>query len=762
MGKLKFKISSALKNIIGSDLINDDFIAVFELVKNSYDAHASSVQIDFKDIRGSQPKIIIKDNGKGMSYEDLLNKWLFVAYSAKKDGTEEDSYDFRDRIKVKRAYAGAKGIGRFSCDRLGHNLYLETVKQQKGSLCEALITDWRLFEGDLKDEFINVNVLHETLPKSSYELEHGTVLEISDLKSVWDRSKLLKLKDALAKLINPNTHNRNDSFKITLQVPDEKDEDEKQKDYKNIVNGEVKNLIFETLNLKTTKIVSKVSSIDVNQIETTLHEGGKLVYKIVEVNPLPDLQNLEYVLYFLNRSAKNTFSRRMGMQPIEYGHIFMYKNGLRVYPYGERGEDPLNMDNRKAQGYNRYLGTREVIGYISIDEPNIDLRETSSRGDGLIKTNAYNNLIEWFYTTLRRLEKYGVDIIAWGNDLSADDYIQLDKEEKQFALKEMVSVLTKSKGLISFETGEEIFDILNAKQEKTAKFSLDGIKKQLNSEQIDKDSILKHLEKVEHQIDFLKQIKDDAEKEAFEKLIENDELSKELDKLTAETLFDASIAGREKKDLLSLQHQIIHTAGNINWSLDRLIDQINAGEDKESLITNIKDISLEVQRIVSASRYVTNAGFNIEAEKITKDVVKFINEYVVNIYIPAHSFIHHRRPISISVLNPANIQKVLKFRPFEITVLLDNLFSNARKAAATSIQLNWEEAEDLILLKFRDDGNGIPKEIEDRIFDFRFSRSNGSGIGLYHVREILKNYSASIEVNTNMLIGAEFIIKFPL
>ena len=61
---LQFRISSALKNIIGSDLISDDFIAVFELVKNSYDAHATKVEIIFEDIYSKDAKIIIKDDGK--------------------------------------------------------------------------------------------------------------------------------------------------------------------------------------------------------------------------------------------------------------------------------------------------------------------------------------------------------------------------------------------------------------------------------------------------------------------------------------------------------------------------------------------------------------------------------------------------------------------------------------------------------------------------------------------------------------------------
>ena len=91
MSKEYFKISSGLKNLIGSELITDNFVAVFELVKNSFDAKASEVKIIFENIYSENAKIIIQDNGKGMDYDDLINKWLFVAYSAKRDGTEESN-----------------------------------------------------------------------------------------------------------------------------------------------------------------------------------------------------------------------------------------------------------------------------------------------------------------------------------------------------------------------------------------------------------------------------------------------------------------------------------------------------------------------------------------------------------------------------------------------------------------------------------------------------------------------------------------------
>lgn len=104
---LSFRVSSGLKNIIGRDLISDKYIAVFELVKNSYDVGASKVDISFVQTQNGSDQIIISDNGCGMTYNDIVEKWLFVAYSEKKPQNREKS-SFRDEIK--REVAGAKGV----------------------------------------------------------------------------------------------------------------------------------------------------------------------------------------------------------------------------------------------------------------------------------------------------------------------------------------------------------------------------------------------------------------------------------------------------------------------------------------------------------------------------------------------------------------------------------------------------------------------------------------------------------------------------
>jgi HSP90 family molecular chaperone len=149
---LHFKVSSALKTLIGRDLITDEFVAIFELVKNSFDAHASRVDILFE-----KDRVYIVDNGKGMALPDLIDKWLFVAYSAKGDGTED--HDYRENINSTKAYAGSKGVGRFSCDRLGRFLLLRT-KTKSALKYEALDIDWYAFEKNSKEEMTTIPVTH--------------------------------------------------------------------------------------------------------------------------------------------------------------------------------------------------------------------------------------------------------------------------------------------------------------------------------------------------------------------------------------------------------------------------------------------------------------------------------------------------------------------------------------------------------------------------------------------------------------------------
>ncbi len=139
MAKVSFRTNVELKSIIGKDLITDDNIAILELVKNSFDAGSRKVDIIFENIirkteikeykKSNTSRIVISDLGKGISKFDIEKKWLNIAYSEKKEKKEEYG----------RTLAGNKGVGRFSCDRLGKYLTIYTKQKNQQNFIQLSI-----------------------------------------------------------------------------------------------------------------------------------------------------------------------------------------------------------------------------------------------------------------------------------------------------------------------------------------------------------------------------------------------------------------------------------------------------------------------------------------------------------------------------------------------------------------------------------------------------------------------------------------------
>ena len=749
---MQFKVSSALKDIIGRDLINDDLIAIFELVKNSYDAYATQVDIYFENLDNDNASIKIVDNGKGMSFIDLKNKWLFLAYSAKKDGTE-DSEDFRNKINIKRTYAGAKGIGRFSCDRLGRNLLLETTKDS--NQMETLDVNWEKFEEDAKKEFIDISVKHETKIEKN---DSGTTLKISKLRAKWDRKKLLKLKDDLAKLINPSKSNKNDNFKIYLHVEDEKNEDKKNDKYAKRVNGKIENLIFQTIDLKTTRIETKIFERN-NEwlVKTSLYEANELVYEIEEANKYQYLHDIEYVVYFLNQSAKSTFTRRMGIEPVGYGHIFVYKNGIRIYPYGERGEDPLAMDVRKGQGYARYLGTREVIGFIDIGSSSEYLRETSSRGDGLIKNEAYSEFKALFYETLKRLEKYTVSIIDWGRMLT-NDYVNLNDDERFYALLEIIKKLANTEDTISVHYGKKLEQHIKEKEDASAKGIIKSIKADLTSGKVNADKVISQLSKVEKTIKDIQDVAEETELKIEEKTQEIQQLKIEKKQKEKQVLFFQSERTLTEDELVNLQHHIGINAELINGSITNFKRKMDKKDtvSKDEVLDILDDISIANQKIIAINKYATKADFLTNSETIKKDMIAFIEQYILNI----HKVISNNK-INVDVKHNIN-EFIMNFKPMEMTIIIDNIINNARKAKANQLQISFVVLADKLEILFVDNGIGLDRTIIDiqKVFEKGFTTTKGSGLGLYHVKKIIQSMNGDIALIKNSSKGVSMTIGF--
>ncbi len=416
---ISFDIKTGMKNIIGRDLITDDFIAIYELVKNSYDAYADYVTLTFND-----DEIIIADNGKGMSENDIKEKWLAVAYSAKKDGSEDNNVKrspHLNNLKSRRYYAGAKGVGRFSCDRLGNVLELTTTHLSAQNTFKIEV-NWEQFELDAKQSFSSIQIPFERTfhnPIYNNQKTHGTILRITKLNSSWNESRLLELKHSLEKIINPFSNTQNE-FTIEIVANKFIGYDLGKTPFQQI-NGRITNSILSVLRIKTTEINV---IIDNEKITTKITDRGSLIYHIEENNPYSNLiDNLDIGLYFLNRSAKINFGKIMDIEPVKYGNIFLFKNGFRVQPYGEVGDDSWKIDQRKQQGYNRFLGTRDLFGKVDLLTDKLgEFKEVSSRDGGLVETKGKKMLFDIFTEkALKRLERYVVGVL-WGEAFARKNY----------------------------------------------------------------------------------------------------------------------------------------------------------------------------------------------------------------------------------------------------------------------------------------------------------------------------------------------------
>ncbi len=780
--KLKFNVSSGLKSILGNQLITNEEVAIFELIKNSFDADATQIELYF-----SKDRIVISDNGKGMTFREINEKWLFVAYSEKKEANENPN--FRDEISKRKFYAGSKGIGRFSADRLGKSIQLQTRSiNEPDSPINQIKVDWESFDKNQLKLFGDIEIQYETTLKFENPNElnlfpHGTIISIDKTRITWTREKILSLKKSLAKLINPFGAEL-DNFKIFMIVPSEIEEDKKLRassgyveddELNKIINGEIKNFIFSTLSEKTTHINVSINP-DGNSIETTLVDRGELIYKIREQNTYKNIAKSEFScqIYYLNTSAKATFTRRMGAEPIKFGSIFLFRNGFRVYPIGEEADDWFGLDRRKQQGYARFLGTRELIGRITITGEEKDFRESTSRDSGLIMTPAVHELQKFFLEKcLKRLEQYVVSVTFKNTeDKFFSDISQLTNDEGRNKVIGVVSKLVGKSDIDLLDYSKNLVQILD---EKASLFenSLIGIRR--IAEKIKDSDLFTSVEEAEERFAELKK----SEKEARENARKEQEARKVAERKVEEAeeaetkaktqlaeelkrnLFLTAITDLDVETVVNLHHQITLYAVDINTQIENFIldSMPKNSNERKSILDFFEQISLLNNKILVISKFATKANFRLNSEEIEEDLSNYIESYLTEIVKKISG-----KKIEI-VIKGDKKKFFVKFKPIEISIIIDNFISNSKKSGARKIEFHMEVVSDReFFLTISDNGKGFSVDSSDlnRIFEKGFSDTDGSGLGLYHVQQIVRGIKGSIDASKPTIgKGAIFHIRIP-
>ncbi len=764
---LHFKTNTLLKNLVGKDLINDDSTAIVELVKNSYDAESEEVLVRFTKLSTKEEstissQIIIVDEGSGMDLTDIEDKWLNIAYSEKKLLAQENG----------TYLAGNMGIGRFSCDRLGEQLNLLTRK--KGGDLLHLQIQWSDFEieGDKDLTIQKIPLITRTIEDvQAAKLagiqqfpEHGTILVISTLRSVWDRKRLRELKTSLEKFLNPNQLFLRDRFKINLSVPDFEETD-KDKSYPDRINGEVQNQIFDKLKFNTTYIDAKVAD-DNKTVSTVLYHEGEKVFDLVERNDSYRLlAGAHIVIYYLNPYKKAYFKRQTGVRSVDFGSIFLFLNGFRIAPYGDRGDDWLGLDIRKTQGTTRYLGSRDIVGQIEISESKEEFKPITSR-EGLKKTASFNQLREdFFFNILRKLERFVVEGLQWDivpnslrQELSNNEGLDWDntleqytesweRKKQRIALSIMTLVGSAPDRIISFWFNPALLEgVYESRQEevKSLLVNIEGFE----PDKID-TNLTRSLSKFRGLIAKKEEEAKAAQSAAADLRVEVAKQDKKISKLEvetetyrAQTLFLQQVTSLDVKQLMSYHHQINLDASTVNNYIAKAIKELRDIPKSKTVINNLQKAALANKRIAAIAQYATKANFRSGTKKEFTDIPAFFEQYLLRV---ATDFV--ATGFKLDVSNTVKELFEIKASRIELSILIDNIISNASKAQAKKLAITISKISTNILrISFVDDGRGLSKELPsiDSMFEMGITTTYGSGLGLYHARNIIKKIDGKI------------------
>ena len=672
---VNFSVSTALKNLIGKELITNDYVAVFELVKNSFDARSSNVKVTFNLQKGT---ISIHDDGNGMSYDDVKNKWLFIGYSEKKDSPKE-------------LFSGSKGIGRFSCDRLGKTLSLITVKN---GIETSLLVDWESFEVNQLEKIENHKI---PIFKQETSKQNGTILEISDLRKNWTEKDIKKTKDQLLKLLSP--HSIDNRCALELEYLDQ-----------NGVLVEASVLKNDVFDYMKEKVIYVKTTFDELKITTELFDHGrKIINNISENHTLVSSATIS--LFFADKSAKTIFKKKTGFDLIDYGNLFVYKNNFRIYPFGDRGYDVFGLSQRKAQGMYRFLGPREIIGWISLIDKENHFIEATSRDRGFLD-NEYSLSLQDAYMEFahRPLEKY-VELLKYGNisldeflDLSAADTV-LKEISHSFTLKDSVSV-TLDETLLESKVGEN--ELLKLQQIDLPKKERDVIiKKAVEQIRNNKNESIKNSQEIQ-------KLKG-----------ENKALQNEI---IAKNKF-IEIENPSRQDVL--EHDLGLVSRRLKTTLDGLFE-LNKKIDNKNLESYIVSIAKNIYRINSIRNFILKTKMNTKTKKDI-EVGSFLKEY-------SNSIDFEQITIKVSINNDF----VLKCNPFDLITIFDNFVSNVYNLDGTTINIYVSENS----IKFVSDTFDNNKNVDfNRVFDYGYSTtSGGTGIGMFIIKQVCKEYGLSVKM----------------
>ena len=706
---LKFRFSGKLARLLGRESVSSDTAALFELVKNGYDADASKVTVVFENMianHGKDATITIEDSGDGMTYDDIVNKWMVVGTYSK---------DREAITKGGRTVVGNKGVGRFATEKLAERITVISYPKETNEEIKLEI-DWTKFE-DEETQFADVEIPIETKPNRSNPDRHGLIIILKNLREQWNEKKIQHLREDVGSIVlPPELQTSGGDFAVEIRASDFGQKDPPH----------VESMIFKIAPYTITAVLPDKESRTTVQIK---REGRVSDEKIVECKgkEIPDgsewkpFGGCEVQIYvYPHTTRQDPWAEHYKLMKLSHIRktvrqncgLKIYRDGFWVRPYGGPGNDWMGLEAARVQS-NLKLGNSQIIGFVKISkEKNKEIADTTSR-ERLEENAAFHSL------------KYFIKCVC-------EEFYQFRKDEAR--------AQREKKPRIHGQAILNALNILDKEIDSNNRIGSDA-----------KTSIKKSI----------KDIKSMTETFKKQSASEYDELERHQRMYRSLAALGISSAASYHEIL-----NIISSMGMLPKVFRRKFAENHVNDKKVyDTINNLEKALITIYQYVWFVRRFVR-GLNSVVEEPRREKILLKNE-IQTLWSEYAGLANTEVTLEVKC-HPDDLTAMINRADF-ISVVL-NMVTNSLKALDErnhhdkKIKVTASQTSTNLEMKFSDNGIGVVENIRDKIFRPLFSNyDDGTGMGLTIVSEVLENYGGTIRYmqDSELDNGATFLVEIP-
>lgn len=738
MARIPFNVSAKTARLIGRENVSNLEGALIELIKNTYDADAKKCVVYYES---STDRLFIIDNGIGMNKDVIINNWMTIGNSTKKESVF---------TKSGRVNTGEKGIGRFALDRISEKCTMLTVS--KDERFEWLV-NWENFDSSemITDTYAELNNISENIPEFLSDLDNeflcdmlksdftgtGTCFVLENLRDQWNEAVIERVKSSLQKLLPPMENN---VFELFFFLQDTKTKDARilpdllnEYDYK--LHFEVDDFGECTIQIHRNefffgtqfeKIMKKADFSDEDREyfndkliikEGSIYDFLPGVEEKINIGPFSgDIYFYKLVLQSDNQEKyyyKNFVTKRTNFK--ELSGIKIYRDDFLVRPYGiygTTGYDWLDLSTRKAESpaaVSHKSGSwrvqaNQICGQIRISRLNDNLPDKSSR-EGIVETKEFKLFRELVVNFIEKLE-----------------------EDRQYVIRKLDQLYK------STAKGEQALKIA---KEELNKYKKEEGEKERNNKDNEADS-----EKKQSYENFHKAISYQEER--------IQDLQEEMGLLR--TLATTGI----------VVNTYIHEIKALTTQLNVGVKEAYACLEEDNDIISAKE-ELKKLRVLKDK---FNSWFKVTIDAVEMDKRKRKKENIGNIIQRSISKWKSVQNNKIDYVYVENEEIEIRCFPFDFETIVSNLVTNSStifknyKVEKPTIKIEIGRKDDKFYIKYSDNGPGLcdafkkepQKILKYGVTDRRNANGEvvGTGMGLWIVDSIIQNYKGHIDLRKNI------------